>query len=103
MSERYCILGVDDDVNGLEARAALLEEEGYSVTCPLRTLEFDATKFRLALLDFAMPNIPLSRRNPLEALIRATEARLINQRYLNALQLSTKGHLCLRSQELQGK
>jgi outer membrane protein TolC len=39
MSERYCILCVDDDVSGLEARAALLEEEGYSVTavsCPLR-------------------------------------------------------------------
>jgi len=58
MSERYCILCVDDDVSGLEARAALLEEEGYSVTavsCPLRALEFDATKFHLALLDFSMP------------------------------------------------
>jgi hypothetical protein len=30
-------------------------------------------------------------------------ARVINHRYLNALRLSTKGHLCLRSQELQGK
>jgi len=29
--------------------------------------------------------------------------RGINHRYLNALHLSTKGHLCLRSQELQGK
>jgi hypothetical protein len=28
MSERYCVLCVDDDVSGLEARAALLEEEG---------------------------------------------------------------------------
>ena len=58
MSERYCILCVDDDVIGLEARATLLEEEGYSVTavsCPLRALEFDATKFHLAVLDFAMP------------------------------------------------
>ena len=58
MSERYCILCVDDDVSGLEARAALLEEEGYSVTavsCRLRALEFDATKFHLALLDFSMP------------------------------------------------
>ena len=58
MSERYCILCVDDDVSGLEARAALLEEEGYSVTavsCPLRALEFDVTKFHLAVLDFAMP------------------------------------------------
>jgi CheY-like chemotaxis protein len=39
MSERYCILCVDDDVSRLEARAAVLEEEGYSVTavsCPLR-------------------------------------------------------------------
>jgi hypothetical protein len=38
MSERYCILCVGDDVSGLDARAALLEEEGYSVTaasCPL--------------------------------------------------------------------
>lgn len=51
MSERYSILCVDDDVSGLEARTALLEEEGYSVTavsCPLRTLEFDVTKFHLA-------------------------------------------------------
>jgi CheY-like chemotaxis protein len=58
MSDRYCILCVDDDVSGLEARAALLEEEGYSVTavsCPLRALEFDVTKFHLAVLDFAMP------------------------------------------------
>ena len=58
MSERYCILCVDDDVLCLEARAALLEEEGYSVTavnCPLRALEFDATKFHMAILDFAMP------------------------------------------------
>jgi CheY-like chemotaxis protein len=47
MSDRYCILCVDDDVSGLEARAALLEEEGYSVTavsCPLRALKFDATE-----------------------------------------------------------
>jgi CheY-like chemotaxis protein len=58
MSERYCILCVDDDVSCLKARAALLEEEGYSVTavsCPLRALEFDVTKFHLAVLDFAMP------------------------------------------------
>ena len=58
MSDRYCILCVDDDVSGLDARAALLEEEGYSVTaasCPFRALAFDATKFHLAVLDFAMP------------------------------------------------
>ena len=58
LSPRYCILCVDDDVSGLEARAALLEEEGYSVTavsCPMRALEFDVTKFHLAVLDFAMP------------------------------------------------
>jgi len=30
-------------------------------------------------------------------------ARVIDHRYLSAFQLSTKGHLCLRSQELQGK
>jgi CheY-like chemotaxis protein len=57
-SPRYCILCVDDDVSGLEARAALLEEEGYCVTavsCPMRALEFDVTKFHLAVLDFAMP------------------------------------------------
>ena len=55
---KYCILCVDDDVSCLEARAALLEEEGYSVTavsCPLKALEFDATKFHLAVLDFDMP------------------------------------------------
>jgi CheY-like chemotaxis protein len=42
MSERYCILCVDDNVRCLEARAALLEEEGYSVTtvsCPLKALD----------------------------------------------------------------
>ena len=58
MSERYCVLCVDDDVSGLEARAALLEEEGYSVTamsCRLRALEFDVMKLHLAVLDFAMP------------------------------------------------
>ena len=58
MGERYCILCVDDDVRCLEARSALLEEEGYSVTavnCPLRALEFDVTKFHLAVLDFDMP------------------------------------------------
>jgi CheY-like chemotaxis protein len=60
MSERYCILCVDADVSGLEARAALLEEEGYSVTCvscPLRAVESDATKFHLAVLDFAKPSL----------------------------------------------
>jgi CheY-like chemotaxis protein len=58
MNKRHCILCVDDDVDCLEARTALLEEEGYSVTavsCPLRALEFDVTKFHLAVLDFAMP------------------------------------------------
>ena len=58
MSERYCILCVDDNVRCLEARAALLEEEGYSVTavsCPLMALEFDVTKFHVAVLDFDMP------------------------------------------------
>lgn len=58
MSERYYILCVDDDVSTIEARAALLEEEGFSVTaasCPLKAVEFDATKFHLAVLDFAMP------------------------------------------------
>jgi CheY-like chemotaxis protein len=58
LSLRYCILCVEDDVSGLEARAALLEEEGYCVTavsCPMRALEFDVTKFHLAVLDFAMP------------------------------------------------
>ena len=60
MSERYCILCVDDNVHCLEARAALLEEEGYSVTtvnCPLRALECDVTKFHLAVLDFDMPTL----------------------------------------------
>ena len=58
MSKKYCILCVDDDIRGLDARAALVEEEGYSVTsmsCPLRALESDVTKFHLAVLDFAMP------------------------------------------------
>jgi CheY-like chemotaxis protein len=60
MSERYCILCVDDDVSGLEARAVLLEEEGYSVTavsCPLRALEYDVSQFHLAILDFDTPGL----------------------------------------------
>ena len=58
MSERYCILCVDDDVSCLEARAALLEGESYTVTavsCPLKALECNVSKFHLAVLDFAMP------------------------------------------------
>src|ERR1700677_3366510 len=73
MSERYCILCVDDDVSGLEVRTALLEEEGYSVTavsCPLRALEFDATKFHLAVLDFDMPAL-----NGFQLLLRLRAAR----------------------------
>ena len=55
---KYCILCVDDDHIGLRLRSALLEEEGYSVTavsCPLMALEYDVSKFHLAVLDFAMP------------------------------------------------
>src|ERR1700722_3096208 len=44
------------------------------------------------------------RRDPLRCADKSDGvARVIDHRYLNALQLSTKGHLCLRSQELQGK
>jgi CheY-like chemotaxis protein len=56
--QQYCILCVDDNVSCLEARAALLEEEGYSVTaatCPLMALEHDVSKFHMAILDFDMP------------------------------------------------
>jgi CheY-like chemotaxis protein len=73
MSERCCILCVDDDVSGLEVRAILLEEEGYSVTavgCPLRALEFDVTKFHLAILDFAMTVL-----NGFQLLLRLRAAR----------------------------
>ncbi len=58
LPRKYCILCVDDDLIGLGLRTALLEKEGYSVTavsCPLMALEFDVTKFHLAVLDFAMP------------------------------------------------
>ena len=60
MSERYCILCVDDDHVGLGLRAALLEDEGYSVTavsCPLMALEYDVSQFHLAILDFDMPTL----------------------------------------------
>jgi CheY-like chemotaxis protein len=56
--QKYCILCVDDDLVGLELRAALLEEEGYAVTavsCPLMALEYDVSQFHLAILDFVMP------------------------------------------------
>lgn len=55
---KYCILCVDDDYIGLGLRAALLEDEGYSVTavsCPFRALEYDVSQFHLAILDFNMP------------------------------------------------
>jgi CheY-like chemotaxis protein len=57
---KYCILCVDDDHIGLGLRAALLEDEGYSVTavsCPLMTLEYDVSRFHLAILDFDMPGL----------------------------------------------
>jgi CheY-like chemotaxis protein len=57
-SVRHAILCVDDDLIGLETRAAVLEYEGYSVTsvnCPLAALEQDVSKFHLAVLDFEMP------------------------------------------------
>ena len=57
---KYCILCVDDDHIGLRLRAALLEDEGYSVTavsCPLMALEYDVSQFHLAILDFAMPGL----------------------------------------------
>jgi CheY-like chemotaxis protein len=60
MSERYCILCVDDDVSGLGLRAAVLEGEGYSVTavsCPFMALEYDVSRFHLAILDFDMPGL----------------------------------------------
>jgi CheY-like chemotaxis protein len=55
---KYCILCVDDDHIGLGLRAALLEDEGYSVTavsCPFRALECDVSQFHLTILDFDMP------------------------------------------------
>jgi RNA polymerase sigma-70 factor (ECF subfamily) len=55
---KYRILCVDDDLAGLDLRAALLEEEGYSVTtatCPLMALKYDVSQFHLAILDFDMP------------------------------------------------
>jgi CheY-like chemotaxis protein len=58
LPRKYRILCVDDDLAGLDLRAALLEEEGYSVTtasCPLMALEYDVSQFHLAILDFDMP------------------------------------------------
>ena len=70
---KYRILCVDDDLIGLELRAALLEEEGYSVTavsCPLTALEYDVSGFHLAILDFAMPVL-----NGFQLSLRLREAR----------------------------
>jgi CheY-like chemotaxis protein len=69
---KYCILCVDYDHIGLELRAALLEEEGHSVTavsCPLMALEYDVSTFHLAILDFAMPVL-----NGFELLLRLRAA-----------------------------
>ena len=54
----YCILCVDDDYIRLGLRAALLEDEGYSVTavsCLFMALEYDVSQFHLAILDFDLP------------------------------------------------
>jgi CheY-like chemotaxis protein len=56
--QMHRILCVDDDRACLEARAAILEDEGYYVTavsCPLMALKCDVSKFDLAILDFDMP------------------------------------------------
>ena len=71
--QKYCVLCVDDDLVGLELRTALLEEEGYSVTavsCPLMALEYDVSKFHLAILDFDMPVL-----NGFQLLLRLRAAR----------------------------
>jgi CheY-like chemotaxis protein len=55
---RHSILCVDDDLVGLNTRTVVLEREGYSVTsisCPLKALEQDFSKFQLAVVDFEMP------------------------------------------------
>jgi CheY-like chemotaxis protein len=57
LSPKYRILCVDDLLS-LESRAALFEEEGYSVTsvsCPKMALAHDMSRFHLAVLDFDMP------------------------------------------------
>jgi CheY-like chemotaxis protein len=73
LSPKYRILCVDDDLFGLESRAALFEEEGYSVTsvsCPLMALEHDMSRFHLAVLDFDMPVL-----NGFQLLLRLRAAR----------------------------
>jgi CheY-like chemotaxis protein len=73
LPRKYSILCVDDDHIGLKLRAALLEEEGYSVTavsCPLTALEYDLSRFHLAILDFAMPVL-----NGFQLSLRLREAR----------------------------
>jgi CheY-like chemotaxis protein len=73
LPRKYCILCVDDDLIGLELRATLLEEEGYSVTavsCPLMALEHDVSKFHMAILHFAMPVL-----NGFQLLLRLRAAR----------------------------
>jgi CheY-like chemotaxis protein len=67
------ILCVDDNLDCLEARAALLEDEGYSViavSCPLMALKCDVSNFHLAILDFDMPAM-----NGFQLLLRLRAAR----------------------------
>src|ERR1700723_1669391 len=54
----YWILCVDDGYIRVGLRAALLEDEGYSVTavsCLFMALEYDVSQFHLAILDFVLP------------------------------------------------
>jgi CheY-like chemotaxis protein len=58
--QKCCILCVDDDLLGLEIRAAVLEAAGYSVTavcCPFIALDYEVSKFHLAVIDFDMPGL----------------------------------------------
>jgi CheY-like chemotaxis protein len=57
---QFRILCVDDDLICLNTRASVLEAVGYLVTAvsrPLTALEYDLSKFDLAIVDFDMPEL----------------------------------------------
>jgi CheY-like chemotaxis protein len=72
--EKFRILCVDDDADGLKLRRAVLELEGYSVitaTEPMKALENDFSLVDLVVVDYDMPEL-----NGRDLLLRMRSAKV---------------------------